>query len=647
MQSLTLQLITAAAITTVWTTQTIADDASLADGIKGVTGRIDSAAIAVPADERIQPLAGVQPPHDLDLRRMARWALNYLINTPREQYNFEPVFQCHPLEFPPIPDHRDPVVVCDTEARMEWEWYYMRDVSGSDAGRDAEAILHNRLRSYIDEHGVVLCEPGAYHEGQWDKVWTKEEYVVHTWGATMIFKSLAEDYIRTKSPESHELARKVMLALRKAAVYDADGRCWFPQGMGPAKVHRQPDDERLRLAQWRQEADPADFTITPAYWSSWSVHPAPVVESLVVYWQATGDEDALAFARAYSEGIIHNRQPYGMIFQSDGSFRAHGHATMRAVWGVAHLGLVTNEPRYLDFAERAWNFMLSRGTGTGWFPAYPGLADTVNEMCLLSDMMSISAVLARAGRPEHFDYVERYLRNYVSNLQFIVTPQFESYYRSLHPDKPAGQVDAALDTLRKFQGGIIGGSGLTDYENELMNHGNGFMMFGCCAPEGMRAIYTAWTSVIDRLPESALGPEGVYVNLSLNRESPWGRVVSFFPEKGRLTVVAAAKDRYFLRPPHWAPRDQVRAFVGDQPVEVRWSNAHVMFDADAGDELTITYPLISFTHEVTGAELCPASFPNLRVKFEWRGNMVMAADPAPTKTPLFTGSPRRLPDPPY
>ena len=41
-------------------------------------------------------------------------------------------------------------------------------------------------------------------------------------------------------------------------------------------------------------------------------------------------------------------------------------------------------------------------------------------------------MLGRSGHPECFDYVERYLRNYISNLQFIITPEFEAYYRKIN-----------------------------------------------------------------------------------------------------------------------------------------------------------------------------------------------------------------------
>ena len=118
-------------------------------------------------------------------------------------------------------------------------------------------------------------------------------------------------------------------------------------------------------------------------------------------------------------------------------------------------------------------------------------------------------------------------------------------------------------------------------------------------------------------------------------------MVSFFPEQGRLTVKAGLKDTFFLRPPHWAPREDVRAFVNARAVPVNWSGSYVRFDADAGEELTMTYPLIRFTHEVEG--LWPTGGPELKMTFTWLGNRVLDAAPAGGPTPLFTGKPRILP----
>ncbi len=596
----------------------------VAPNILGLTGSIRNVKTTAPAAEAIGLLAKSPLPADVDLKRMAAWALHYLTETPRKALGYEPVFQCHPLRCPPVPEGQDPVVACDTDARMDWEWYFMRDITGSKKGADVEAAFHKRMRDYIDPEGKVWSHPGCFNEGNIDARYDKKDFVVHIWGATKILKSLSEDYSRTKNSTSKALARKVMLALKRIATWDERGRCWIKCGMGALK---------------------ADGSIVP---NGWNRQPAPIVEPLVTYYLTTGDREGLEFAKAYAEGMLNSLQPDSIRFLQDGKstsggfpFGAHSHATMHAVWGVAHLGLVTGEAKYTTFAKNVWDALLRRGTGTGWFPAGP---DNCNETCCVSDMMSVAGLIARSGRPEYFDFVERYLRNYISNLQFIVTPEFEKYYRERNKTSTEAQLQSGLKELRKFQGGIIGGSGLNDWENELLGGASGFEMFGCCAPEGMRAIHTAWSNTVERYPKSALGPAGVYVNLSLSRESKWGRVVSFLPAQGRLTVKTLVKDVYFIRPPHWAQRADVRAFVGTKQVEAKWSGDYVRFDARPGEELTVTYPLIEFTHDVEG--LWKDCAPNLKVSFQWEGNRVVGATPAPKGTPLFSRTVRALPPPP-
>lgn len=592
--------------------------------ILGLTGRVSEVTTAVPAAAEVKLLSASQTPADVDLTQMAEWALHYLTETPRKELGYEPVFQCHPLQCPPVPEGQDPVVACDTDARMDWEWYYMRDITGSTRGADVEAAFHKRIREYIDPDGKVWSHPGCFNEGDIKAKYEKTDFVIHIWGATKILKSLSEDYVRTKSPESQELARKVMLALKTIATWDERGRCWIRCGMGALK---------------------ADGSVVP---NGWNRQPAPIVEPLITYWLATGDPDGLEFAKAYAEGMMNNLQPDGVRFEQGGKeiaggfpFGAHSHATMHAVWGVAHLGVATGELRYVEFAKNVWDALLLRGTGTGWFPAGP---DNCNETCCVSDMMSVAALIAQSGRPEYFDYTERYMRNYISNLQFFVTPEFEAHYRTRNKAASEEQLQNGLVELRKFQGGIIGGSGLNDWENELLGGASGYEMFGCCAPEGMRAIHTAWVNTIDRYENSPLGPAGVYVNQSFSRDSSWGRVVSFMPEAGRLTVKAAVKDAFFLRPPHWAPREEVRAFMGEERIPASWSGDYVRFDAKPGDELSITYPLIEFTHEVEG--LWKATAPQLQVSFRWLGNMVVSTTPAAKGTPLFARTVRVLPPPP-
>ena len=89
--------------------------------INELTGTVKNIEVAVPAAAAIRKLDATQIPGDIDLKRMAQWAMNYLVQTPRKNLNYEPVFQCHPLRCPPSPEGQDPVVSCDTDARLDWE----------------------------------------------------------------------------------------------------------------------------------------------------------------------------------------------------------------------------------------------------------------------------------------------------------------------------------------------------------------------------------------------------------------------------------------------------------------------------------------------------------------------------------------------
>ena len=152
----------------------------------------------------------------------------------------------------------------------------------------------------------------------------------------------------------------------------------------------------------------------------------------------------------------------------------------------------------------------------------------------------------------------------------------------------------------------------------------------------MRAIYTTWTQR-DRPAAGVEARSGRRVRQpGLQSRFALGARRLVLPRRRPADGQGRHSDAFFLRPPHWAPREQVRAFRGSQPVPVVWSGSYVRFDGvRPGDELTIVYPLVRFSHEVQGLW---GGRPQLRLKFEWLGNMVTSVDPPATKTPLFSGA---------
>ena len=74
-------------------------------------------------------------------------------------------------------------------------------------------------------------------------------------------------------------------------------------------------------------------------------------------------------------------------------------------------------------------------------------------------------------------------------------------------------------------------------------------------------------------------------------------------EQGRVTVVAGRDADFFLRPPAWTPRKQVKAYRDGTEVPPDWRSAYIRFaNATEGEELTVTYPLLQFEQQVTLGE---------------------------------------------
>ncbi len=584
--------------------------------IKGIAGELSDISEIDPSYKNADIFKNTD---DIDLKIMAEWAQNYLINTPRKEFDYEPVFQCHPLKCPPIPKKSDVVVACDTDARMDWEWYYMREITDNDCGTLVEEAFHNRIKRYVDKDGVVWAHAGCYNETLTDAEYKESDNVIHIWGATKILKSLCLEYQKTGDTEALNLAIRIKNSLKKLAVWDDNGRCYFAAGMGALYADKTPVS------------------------NTWNSQPAPIIEPLVTLYKMTGEQDTLDFAKAYADGVIDKIQPDGLKFNPDGSFDGHSHATMHCMWGMCELSLETDDDKYISFAEKAFLYLLSLGTGTGWVPAATYL-DNCNETCCISDMITISTLLGKWGKPHYFDYAERYFRNYISNLQFIVTPEFVKYYKKLHCDKPPAEVNEGLEILKRFQGGIVGGSGLNDYENVLLGGTCGFEMFGCCSPEGMRAIYTMWSNVAVRSSDLRGFSKGVYINFSLNADTGLANIRSAMPDHGGVLIKAKVSDDYYIRIPHWADAHKASVYVNEKKQKPVTSGAYLMVAGiNKDDEITVIYPLVSFTQTVSGLWSKTAGRPDLSLTFRWVGNMVISVSPGAEHTPLFGGRARQLP----
>lgn len=588
----------------------------------GIPGTISN--IEVLPVLRLAPLPKNFSPSDVDLQKMATWSLHYLDRSPRPDLNYEPVFFVRPMNVPPAPEGHDPIVPGDTDARMDWEYRNMRAILDRRETGDIERHLHARVLGYLHSDGLAWVPPGHYMEGE---VYAGAHFgpreVVSTWATAKILRSLAEDYRQTREEATRQLARGVFVAIRNLASWDS-GRAYFPFGSGA----------------WRD-----------GKWLKTQV-PTAALEPVVTYWELTGDAEALSFARSLADGLMADAEllpAASARLLPDGEFHGHMHSTLHAVWGVAHLGAALHDPRYTNWAKQVYDYAAQFGPGSGWMQAalWDDNVRELSETCASSDMMSIASLIAESGFPEYWDHVERDFRNYIRPQQFFVTPEYEHLYRNVNRAQPPAKVDAGLARMRDLQGADLGGPAPNDWINWIAARKQcgpyatpyGCMgMFGCCAPEGMRALYTTWEGIVTYENDKVL------VNESLTRSSPWANVVSSLPQQGRIDVLAREPGEYLLRPPSWAPRRDVRLLrAGKEIKDFQWDGPALAYirvpNVKPGETLTLAYPIVKFK-QVWGNW---PSQPNLKLTILWAGNSILDMTPRGKGLPIDFRNVRPIP----
>jgi hypothetical protein len=378
---------------------------------------------------------------------MARLAMKYLSNSPRPALDYECHFLIYPLAVPPtrsgqnrdgsgdvITDgqagqpvythtEHDPISWGDTDARMDVVFPYMREMSGSAGGADAEAGLHHRVLSYMRDDGLCWLPPGGLFRAPRDYAFA--------WTSGLLMIRLVEEWQRTRDPATLARAGKLLDGIRRLSTRK-DGRAWHDGGMMP-----------WFDGAWQYKYGPK---------GGWTRQPG-ITWPVVVYWRATRDPAVLAFARELAEGVLHNGQPKLGVhaFASDGSFQGgNTHLVLHEVLGVAELGAAIGEPRYVAFARRVFNYVRSLGMDWGWFPEYRVhyLGDRNSETCNTADMVALATSLAEAGLPEYWDDAERFVRNYIRASQFRCTEEVERTAREANPAKPERDIAASLAMVR-------------------------------------------------------------------------------------------------------------------------------------------------------------------------------------------------------
>ena len=586
-------------------------------------------------DVEALPNGATSLPAAPDFRDIAERSLHYLANNPDPERGYQSRFSFFLLLCPPfaplqwftpetMKKYVDPIAVGDTENRNDAAFNKMREIAGSDTGLEVQEIVHRRLVGYVRGgpgrfgEGVCWCDPLVFSE-------QPDGDYISQWATSKLLES-ETDLLRLTGDEEHaELSGRLARGLKRLAQWDT-GRAFFPNGAGVLREDKVPPN--------------------------WGDHYPHVIAPLTHFHEVTGDQEALDFAVAMAEGFLADLQPRHLHCPR-GHVHGHNHILMHAVRGVARLGALMGEWRFLDWAEAAYRFYAEGALDTGWLPEVIGLADHQNhcETCLVGDMTECEIWLARAGKPHYWDRVERTIRNYLMPLQFSLTPELEDLYRRIHHGLPTEEVEGGLGIMRSIEGSFVSAPTPNDrifavrpdgkHEGSVEWEGERIVLdtMGCCAPRAMSVLHLAWASIVTEEAGRVL------VNLPFDRDCAAAKVESEVPRAGQLTVTAKRTADYLLRPPGWAPRGEVKARRGGVPVDVEWAGpakAYVRFaSVRPGETLHLSWPLVHFRQRASevrleGTPTCEGRFEEgPSYTFEWVGSVVKSVEPRGRWLPIY------------
>ncbi|MEN6547299.1 MAG: hypothetical protein ABFE07_14785 [Armatimonadia bacterium] len=568
---------------------------------------------------QVEPAPMPSPPTP-DLPGMAGKALNYLRGNPDPARDYECKFELGPLGIPvhyphSVPPNQyayDPISLADTDCRMDWQYPHMREMVGEREACDVEVGVRTRIMSYMKPDHLAWVNPAAWTGSPIEGLW------ISKWASANIMISLTDTYARTGEAEARREAQATFRALKALAEW-RDRKAFYPGGPVPVK-----DGEYLTEG-----------------WAAAHCKNYPfIVEPCVHYGVTCADQEAVDFAVAMMEGFMAKLQVPDQgdtAFDPEtGAFAGHTHLHTRTLWGAAHLGAVLNEPRYLDWAERGYEFVRAHGMDVGWYPEHIPQGRHRAETCITGDMAATALWLAHR-HPHYFDHLERIVRNYLRATQFCLTPEFQALFEKLHADKPRAVVEQALAELRKLEGGFVAAPAPDDWVEADQSLGAtgrtacGLDMMGCCPPEGMRALWDAWSNTVQERDGA------IWINMSLDRVHPVADVC-VGPVEGlaavSMRIRARRAGRYLLRPPAWAT--EVSLSHGGNLMPLRWGGpdeAYVVCDSvKVGDRLNMTYALPEL---VQSHALRSVPGKEKAMTLHWRGNDLLAMSPSGTYLPMF------------
>ncbi len=343
-----------------------------------------------------------------------------------------------------------------------------------------------------------------------------------------------------------------------------------------------------------------------------------LIEPLVLFYQATGDADALRLAERIA------RQQFAGMIRADGSFDpqaapfpvAHTHSYLGTLRGLLLYGEMVGKHEYVDAVAATF-----RKTVVGNLVKQSGYTshdighDKSGEPASAGDAAQIALWLGvRHGHTELLDEVERIVRARLLPAQVTESPLGPD--TRPHPERTASSnapEDRFLDLDRRFVGAFAG--------LHVKPHSGKKPVTDISA-----AILHTLTDIYRQV--AVRDATGLRVYLHFDIDNDFVRIVSERRKTASVTIAAKVKENVLVRVPGWAPCESIKLTVNGEPAKLETCGAFLLVGKEKmPGKIVLEYGLpITTTKEVTDG---------VEYEFLWRGDEIMGLHPNDDILPFY------------
>jgi hypothetical protein len=441
----------------------------------------------------------------------------------------------------------------------------MRAMTDSQVHRDMQERYKQYMLSCIEEDGLFYCKIGP--QRPWDKS-SPEDYA-NIYGQGRMIRALLAQYDYDGNPEWLARAHKIENKLAEIAIAKND-YIYYPNQPGYGDVFSYPKSGyKVSGPLTGPEANRADDYFGIPMYLGGTILP------LVRLAETSQDEKSLELAAKLTRylllpesGWMPREYTHGLTPADHGEYRGHFHGHVMALRGILACGVATNNVGMKEFARDGYEFSRNLGIGPlGWFEEIAGKHS--HETCCLADMVSLAIRLSEAGLGDYWDDVDGYVRNHLTEGQFIDLEKMKGMNSNLTADQE--------NLLERSIGTYCGWGNPIALSPVLQN---------CCMANGAQSLYSAWDSIVKFQDATAT------VNLLLNRASPWLDVESWLPYQGKVVLRNKQARRIFVRVPQWVDRHKIDCRLDGESTAPRFLGNYLLLDpVRSSAVVTLTFPV--------------------------------------------------------